>query len=301
MSTDNTAEKASSTPLAARLRPKQLENYVGQKHLLGKGKPLTQMLANHRLQSLLFWGPPGSGKTTLAHLLASKIELPFYSLSAVMCSTKDIRQILSGVELSDQKSAVVFLDEIHRFNKAQQDALLPLVEDGRFILIGATTENPSFNVNKALLSRMQLYRLNPLSNDEMLTLLTRAVSFYEDISCSTEVLTLIAKVVQGDARKALNILELAASQLPGQRGVLSNQQIDSCLESISSLAMDKHGDVFYELISALHKSVRGSDPDASLYWLARMLEGGCDPLYIARRLVRMASEESYERKLCMRV
>lgn len=274
-------------PLASRMRPQLLADYVGQKHLLGQGKPLANMLSQHKLQSLLFWGPPGSGKTTLAQLMAAHTSLPFIRLSAVTCSTKDIRTIAA----EQSHSVVVFIDEIHRFNKAQQDALLPLVESGQFILIGATTENPSFNVNKALLSRVQLYRLQSLTFDEVVTVLQRALLLLSPIQSEAGVLQLIATTAQGDARRALNILELAVAQLPRDASLVTSAIVESCLETVATLAMDRKGDVFYELISALHKSIRGSSPDAALYWLARMLLAGCDPLYVARRLVRMASED----------
>lgn len=285
-----------TAPLAARVRPQSLANYVGQAHLLDSGKPLHKMLQQGRLHSLLLWGPPGIGKTTLAFLLAKQVQAGWYPLSAVNSSVKDIRERLQSCADDYQagRQAVIFIDEIHRFNKAQQDTLLPYVEQGDFVLMGATTENPSFSVNSALLSRLHLYTLYALSAVQIQQILQSALAepylAARNIQVDDDVLVSLSRWVQGDARRGLNLLEMLFDSLPTATR-LTLPQLESLLESSPLLAFDRQGDLFYEQISALHKAVRGSSVDAALYWLARMLKGGCDPVYIARRLLRMASED----------
>ena len=283
---------APRAPLAERLRPKTLDEVVGQEHLTGPGKPLRVMLERGRLRSMIFWGPPGTGKTTLARILAEGVEAQFIAMSAVSAGVKEVRaavkQALEAVE--ENRSTVLFLDEVHRFNKAQQDALLPHVESGLLTLIGATTENPSFEVNPALRSRARVYVLKALGEDDLVRVLERALIASEglpEVEADAEALRLIATAAMGDARRALNALELAA-ELGGGRVTL-----DAAREALGAgqPVFDKGGEAFYDLISALHKSVRGSHVDAALYYLARMLAGGVDPLYVGRRLVRMASED----------
>ncbi len=283
---------APRAPLAERLRPKTLDEVVGQEHLTGPGKPLRVMLEHGRLRSMIFWGPPGTGKTTLARILAEGVEAQFIAMSAVSAGVKEVRaavkQALEAVE--EIRSTVLFLDEVHRFNKAQQDALLPHVESGLLTLIGATTENPSFEVNPALRSRARVYVLKALGEDDLVRVLERALIASEglpEVEADAEALRLIAAAAMGDARRALNALELAA-ELGGGRVTL-----DAAREALGAgqPVFDKGGEAFYDLISALHKSVRGSHVDAALYYLARMLAGGVDPLYVGRRLVRMASED----------
>ncbi|RDI96236.1 replication-associated recombination protein A [Meiothermus sp. QL-1] len=269
------------------MRPRKLEEVVGQEHLTGPGRPLRRMLEERRLASLILWGPPGSGKTTLARLLTEGVGKPVRALSAVNAGVREVREAVAQAEA--QGGLVLFLDEIHRFNKAQQDALLPHLESGLLTLIGATTENPSFELTPALRSRARVYTLNPLDQTAIYQLLERALAHPEGLRAQAEpeALHLIAEAAQGDARRALSTLELAAS--------LGRGQVDwqSAKEAIGrgTLAFDKGGQAFYDLISALHKSVRGSHVDAALYYLARMLKGGADPLYLARRLVRMAAED----------
>ena len=283
-------------PLADRVRPQSIPEVFGQDHLIAPGKPLEQLLSGGKLHSLIFWGPPGTGKTTLSRLLAHRSGARFVALSAVTSGVKEVRAAVEHAKaLRDTKKTqtVLFLDEVHRFNKSQQDAFLPFVEDGTIIFIGATTENPSFALNNALLSRARVYVLKALSTEAIVDVLKRALSDPEQglghLSVSDEVLKLIAVTADGDARRSLNFLEQAADLAID--GSLTEEVVKSVLVDSTLRRFDQKGDAFYDQISALHKSVRGSDPDASLYWLCRMLDGGCDPLYIARRVIRMASED----------
>ncbi|MGY8774084.1 MULTISPECIES: replication-associated recombination protein A [Spongiibacter] len=276
------------------MRPASLADYRGQQHLLGEGQALRRALDAGQLHSMIFWGPPGVGKTTLARLIAQHSDAHFLSLSAVLAGVKDIRK---AVEVAQQEQrygrrTVLFIDEVHRFNKAQQDAFLPYVEDGTLIFVGATTENPSFEINNALLSRARVYPLRALDTDELLDILQHACA-EEGWQCEPVLLEMLARQADGDARRALNLLELAmdvARDEGRDNREIGQNAIDQAL-SHQPRRFDKGGDLFYEQISALHKSVRGSSPDGALYWLLRMLDGGCDPIYIARRLVRMASED----------
>ena len=281
-------------PLAARLRPTSLDDYFGQTHLLGPAGPLRLMLDQRSLHSMILWGPPGVGKTTLARLLAQSEECDFLSLSAVMAGIKEIREVVAKAKQNQaqRRKTVLFVDEVHRFNKSQQDAFLPYVEDGTFIFIGATTENPSFELNNALLSRARVYVLKSMDSDVLITVLERALGsklgFSGRYTAEDGVLSALAKAADGDARTALNLLEIA-SQLSTDNIITLNVVATSLQNTFRRF--DKGGDAFYDQISALHKSVRGSDPQGALYWFARMIDGGCDPLYIARRVVRMASED----------
>ncbi len=285
---------ASARPLADRVRPQTLAGFVGQTHLLGPGKPLRVMAEQGRLRSMLLWGPPGVGKTTLAALLAGSSGARFVRLSAVTAGVKEVRALAAeaAAARAGGVSTLLFLDEVHRFNKAQQDLLLPFVEDGTLLFIGATTENPSFEVNGALRSRLQLFVLQALSAEELQTLLAQALAhpdgFHGELSVTPEALAALAGWADGDGRRALGALEAAAPF--AEAGVLDTPQVRAALQA-KGLAFDKGGEHFYNLVSALHKSVRGCDPDAALYWLARLLTGGADLMYVARRLVRIASED----------
>jgi putative ATPase len=275
-------------PLADRLRPSTLSDYVGQQHLLGEDKPLGGLAARRQIHSMLLWGPPGTGKTTLAKLLADIADCQWISLSAVLSGVKDIRAavLLAEQYLAQGKRTVLFVDEVHRFNKAQQDAFLPHVEAGTVTFIGATTENPSFEVNAALLSRARVYVLQRLGDEELLEVVSRGLDVL-DKPMSAEVRHMLVGVADGDARRALNILEIAAQLAEGE----ITEEMLASVAGEQLRRFDKGGDIFYEQISALHKSVRGSAPDAALYWFCRMLDGGADPRYIGRRILRMASED----------
>ena len=287
-------------PLADRLRPQSLEELAGQDHLLGEGKPLRRALEHGRLHSMVLWGPPGSGKTTLARMVARYWDARFISLSAVLSGVKEIRAAIDEARewrCRAGKPTVLFVDEVHRFNKAQQDAFLPHIEDGTITFIGATTENPSFELNNALLSRARVYVLKALDGEAVAAIIRRALTDPErglggmNLQCSEDTVARLAAAADGDARRALNLLELAAELAEARGSRTIDEALLADLLAGDVRRFDKGGELFYDQISALHKSVRGSDPDAALYWLARMLDGGCDPLYIARRVVRMASED----------
>ena len=288
-----------SQPLAARLRPETIEEYVGQEHLLGRSRVLRRMIEQDRISSMIFWGPPGVGKTTLAQIIARMTRSVFINFSAVTSGIKEIRIVMEKAEKNRQigQRTIVFVDEIHRFNKAQQDAFLPFVEKGSIILIGATTENPSFEVNGALLSRCRVFVLQPLSAEDLLKMLKHALQSPkgfggQKIEISDNLLNLIANFANGDARSALSTLEMVIlnGDMRGDTVVVTKEILEQCI-SKKSLLYDKNGEEHYNLISALHKSMRNSDPDAAVYWLARMLEAGEDPLYVARRVTRFASED----------
>jgi putative ATPase len=285
-----------SEPLAERMRPRTLDEYVGQKHLVGEGAVLRKMIDTGHISSFILWGPPGVGKTTLAHIIANKLQTPFYTLSAVTSGVKDVRDVINKAKNStffNSNSPILFIDEIHRFSKSQQDSLLGAVERGVVTLIGATTENPSFEVIRPLLSRCQLYVLKSLQKEDLLDLLNRAI--HEDVELKKMNITLaetdaIMRYSGGDARKLLNILELVVGASNSDEVVITDQLVVDRLQQ-NPLAYDKDGEMHYDIISAFIKSIRGSDPDAALYWMARMIEGGEDPQFIARRLVISASED----------
>ena len=288
-------------PLATRMRPRVIAEYIGQNHLLAKDKPLYQAIATHHLHSMILWGPPGTGKTTLAKLLAANANAHIESISAVLAGVKDIREIIQRakqIREEHSRDTVLFVDEVHRFNKAQQDAFLPFVEDGTLILIGATTENPSFELNNALLSRTRVYVLKRLTKQEILEIINATLIDKErglgklNLDFPDSLKEYLINYADGDARQALNMLEIIADFSEEKDGKATVSEA-TVLEVLSGNVrrFDKQGDLFYEQISALHKAVRGSSPDASLYWFARMIDGGCDPEYIARRMVRMASED----------
>ena len=287
------SDTPAAMPLAARMRPQTLEYYLGQEHLLAEDKPLRRALDSGQLHSMIFWGPPGVGKTTLAQLIAHLCDAHFISISAVLAGVKDIRAAVEEAKKQQffQRRTILFIDEVHRFNKAQQDAFLPYVEDGTVIFVGATTENPSFEINNALLSRARVYQLNALNDDALIRIIKHAAEREGWIIDAAQAAR-IASHADGDARRALNLIELAGDMVlsRGEARDLNEEIIDQVLNG-QPRRFDKGGDLFYEQISALHKSVRGSSADGALYWFARMLDGGCEPLYIARRLVRMASED----------
>ena len=294
-----TAGGEAPEPLAARMRPRDLSEFVGQEHLVGAGKLLRQMIERDQIPSMILWGPPGVGKTTLANVIANLTKAEFVNFSAVTSGIKEIKEIMATAESGRRVGirTVLFVDEIHRFNKAQQDAFLPYVEQGSIILIGATTENPSFEVNSALLSRCKVFVLKGLTEEDLLKLLRRALESERGfgkigIAATDDVLRKIAIFANGDARNALGTLETAASnaEFVDGRPAITEKVLGECI-SRKALMYDKHGEEHYNIISALHKSMRNSDPDAAVYWLARMLEGGEDPLYIARRCIRFASED----------
>ena len=285
-----------SEPLAERMRPRSLDDYVGQKHLVGEGAILRKMIDAGRISSFILWGPPGVGKTTLAQIIAHTLKVPFYTLSAVTSGVKDVREVIERAKNNrffDSASPILFIDEIHRFSKSQQDSLLGAVEKGIVTLIGATTENPSFEVIRPLLSRCQLYVLKPLGKDDLQGLLERAI--HKDVVLKEKDITLketgaMLRYSGGDARKLLNILELIVNSFSSDEIIITDEVVERELQQ-NSLAYDKQGEMHYDIISAFIKSIRGSDPDAALYWMARMIEGGEDPQFIARRVVISASED----------
>lgn len=278
------------------MRPNTLDEYIGQRHLVGKGAVLRNMIEARRITSFILWGPPGVGKTTLAQIVANTLQLPFYTLSAVTSGVKDVREVIDkarGGRFFNEGNPILFIDEIHRFSKSQQDSLLGAVEKGVVTLIGATTENPSFEVIRPLLSRCQLYVLKPLGDDDLMELMQRAITYDPELSQRQIVLKETGAILRysgGDARKLLNILELVVESSSDEKVVIEDKRVVECLQQ-NPMAYDKGGEMHYDIISAFIKSIRGSDPDAALYWLARMIEGGEDPSFIARRLVISASED----------
>lgn len=292
-------DRRTTNPLASRLRPETLKGFVGQEHLLGEGKVLKQLIDNDQISSMIFWGPPGVGKTTLARIIAGTTKSNFINFSAVTSGIKEIKEVMKKAESNRVmgEKTILFVDEIHRFNKAQQDAFLPYVEKGSIILIGATTENPSFEINSALLSRCKVFVMNALTTDELNELIKNALKDEngfgkQKVKIDDDMVNTIAVFANGDARTALNTTEMIVLNSKREKGrtTVTREVIEQCINR-KSLLYDKNGEEHYNIISALHKSVRNSDPDAGLYWLARMLEAGEDPLYIARRLVRFASED----------
>ncbi|MBV9576911.1 MAG: replication-associated recombination protein A [Gammaproteobacteria bacterium] len=296
---DNKQNASLFAPLATRMRPKTLEEFVGQTHLLSPGKPLRRAIEQGVLHSMILWGPPGTGKTTLAQLMADKAQARFVRLSAVFSGVKEIRKAVEEAlnAKKEGQATILFIDEVHRFNKSQQDVFLPYVEDGTFILIGATTENPSFELNNALLSRTRVYVLKQLTEEELLQVLHHALTDKErglgdlTLKIPAELQHILVRAADGDARQVLNILEVLADLAGEQQELIVTPALLTEVMQVNLRRFDKQGEAFYDQISALHKSVRGSSPDAALYWLCRMLDGGCDPLYIARRVMRMASED----------
>ena len=291
-------EKTDQRPLADRIRPVTLETFVGQDHILGKGKSLRTAIEQGHLHSMVFWGPPGTGKTTLARIISSSCDAQFLSISAVLSGVKDIRLAIEKAQQYRElynRDTVLFIDEAHRFNKSQQDAFLPYVEDGTVTFIGATTENPSFELNNALLSRVRVYVLKALADVDIKKLLIRALQDAEhgladmQLQVDDDVLEKISAFADGDARRALNLIEIISDLAEDRK--ITGKILDEIFTGDMLRRFDKGGEAFYDQISALHKSVRGSSPDAALYWFCRMIDGGCDPLYIARRVVRMASED----------
>ena len=293
-------EDNKNQPLASRLRPRNLDEFVGQQHLVGEGKILRRLIENDNISSIIFWGNPGIGKTTLAQIIANKTNSKFIEFSAVTSGIKDIKEVMAQAESNRKfgQRTIVFVDEIHRFNKAQQDAFLPFVEKGSIILIGATTENPSFEINSALLSRCKVFVFKPLETEDLVTLLKRAITDErgygnETVNIDDEAIEIIAKFANGDARNALTTLEMVILNGDVNKNgdiTVTKDTLEQCI-SKKSLLYDKNGEEHYNIISALHKSMRNSDPDAAVYWLARMLEAGEDPIYIARRVTRFASED----------
>lgn len=286
--------KNTMIPLAEFLRPKHIHEVIGQTHLLAPGKPLSLIFASHKLQSMILWGPPGVGKTTLARLTADAFDSEWIALSAVFAGVKDIRKAIETAQnhLLKNKKTILFVDEIHRFNKGQQDALLPFVESGLITLIGATTENPSFEINASLLSRTHVYVLKPLTYEELHQLFNRTQQkLLSHLDFEAKAIDILIAYADGDARKLLNALEHIQSSSEGEQFKQVNQQVILNILAQTTRQFDKEGDIFYDQISALHKSVRGSSPDAALYWFCRMLDGGADPRYLARRIIRMAWED----------
>lgn len=285
-----------SEPLAERMRPRSFDDYVGQQHLVGKDAVLRKMIESGRVSSFILWGPPGVGKTTLAQIISHRLETPFYTLSAVTSGVKDVRDVIERAKSGrffNSASPILFIDEIHRFSKSQQDSLLGAVERGIVTLIGATTENPSFEVIRPLLSRCQLYVLKPLEKEDLVQLLNRAVTTDVELSklnIQLKETDALLRYSGGDARKLLNILQLVVESCPGDQIVIDDEMVVACLQQ-NPLAYDKEGEMHYDIISAFIKSIRGSDPDGALYWMARMIEGGEDPQFIARRLVISAAED----------
>ena len=290
--------KANHIPLSAKLRPTTAEDFVGQRDILYKGSPLWHALHTGELHSMIFWGPPGTGKTTLAKLIANSANALYLELSAVTSGVKDIREAVKQAQHAEslEQITILFVDEVHRFNKSQQDAFLPFIENGLLTFIGATTENPSFALNNALLSRVKLYVLKSLTDIELLQILNRAITYISSLKNITiefpkEEQEVFIKTIDGDARAMLNNFELIAEYLQNNKTAIVTNKLIQKITSNNARKFDNRGDIFYQQISALHKSVRGSNPDAALYWFARMMDGGCDPRYIIRRVIRMASED----------